>query len=171
MICPFCAEKIKNEAIVCRHCGRDIPKKNGTESVVNQTPVSSIPNDMKSTFKKKQIQIFAVILALFGLVGIYFVTQSESANIAACKAEVSQYLKQPSTAEWQSMSESEQLDSDAMIVFEDGSKKKDSTAIVLGSVRSQNAFGAMITTNFKCSKPVWEDYWDVETWEDGDSAP
>ena len=25
--CPFCAELIKAEAVVCKHCGRDLPKQ------------------------------------------------------------------------------------------------------------------------------------------------
>jgi hypothetical protein len=171
MICSFCAEKIKDQAIVCRHCGRDVPKKSEAEIGADGSQGSSPSNIAQSSSKKRQLQIFAVIVVLLAAVGIFFLTQSESANIAACKSEVSDYLKQPSTAEWQGMAEIEELDSDMMIEFEDGSLKRDTIAIVTGSVRSQNAFGAMLTTNFKCTKPVWQDYWEVDTWKDGDAAP
>jgi hypothetical protein len=42
--CPFCAELIKTEALVCKHCGKDVPKaayieapQNGISSAENGT--------------------------------------------------------------------------------------------------------------------------------------
>jgi len=32
--CPFCAENIKREAIVCRYCGRDLPKEEKEEAYI-----------------------------------------------------------------------------------------------------------------------------------------
>lgn len=37
--CPFCAEMIKQDAVVCRYCSRDLPLPNVTES--NSTDPSS----------------------------------------------------------------------------------------------------------------------------------
>jgi len=34
--CPFCAELIRAEAIVCRYCGRDVPKKEITIQTPNE---------------------------------------------------------------------------------------------------------------------------------------
>jgi len=33
--CPFCANEIKSEAIVCQHCGKDLPKDDSKEKVLS----------------------------------------------------------------------------------------------------------------------------------------
>lgn len=39
--CPFCAEEIQHEAIVCKHCGRDLDGEKTTEPGPQQ-PVSLV---------------------------------------------------------------------------------------------------------------------------------
>lgn len=39
--CQFCAELIKKEALVCKHCGRDLPKTTSNSMVVEKTEYKS----------------------------------------------------------------------------------------------------------------------------------
>lgn len=45
--CPYCAELIKSEAIICRYCGKDLPNKKAIGNCVNCSKFEVIPWDQK----------------------------------------------------------------------------------------------------------------------------
>jgi hypothetical protein len=81
--CPYCAETIKFEAIVCKHCGRDIlssqaeeEKKEGSTNVIkecadsfigNGWTISSMADQQFVATKRKGINGLVLIIGVIGL--------------------------------------------------------------------------------------------------------
>jgi hypothetical protein len=66
--CPFCAELIKKEAIVCKHCGRDLPALTPPPPPKRWAHVDPGQTETVSEGERRKASLIFVA-ALFGIVG------------------------------------------------------------------------------------------------------
>jgi hypothetical protein len=145
--CPYCAETIKAQAVVCRFCGRNLK----TAQPASQPPKAVVQQAPKRKKKSGRIALLALII-LIACGVICALGQGGSSTPSArtpepghdeidaramCAEFVKDRLKSPSTAKFDYRSETAVHHGNGQYT-------------VTGAVDAQNAFGAMIRAQYIC---------------------
>ncbi len=143
-LCPHCAEQIQDAAVVCKHCGRDIP--------AGSPPPSSLPSTAPEKANKAGMGCAVVILAVIGsCVGLALLPESEERRLerelsnaraytsTLCEAAMTQRLRSPGTADYP-------FGHVANVTPVTANRYR-----LRSYVDSQNGFGATLRTQFVCT--------------------
>lgn len=144
--CPFCAEQIQDAAVVCKHCGRDVPAgpAKSTEAAVD-------PAARAAGRKVGLGCVTAILLVMGGCVVLMMLPESEERRrereLSTARAITATLCEQAMTSRLRSPSTADYPFGHVASVTPDGASNR---YRLVSHVDSQNGFGATIRTRFRC---------------------